>query len=121
MVHRCQIIAGRALAEWSQADLAAASGVSLRTVQALEAEGGRDTLFSNVVAIVDALRRHGVEFASGSERYVGGVHAVRGSQADWLIERSLRQGPLVQNPPERGQREEVASEPIGDHPVATSS
>lgn len=83
MVHPRQLQAARILAGWSQADLAAASAVAVSTIQTLEA-GTRDTRLSNVMAILDALRRRGVEVAGGSERYIGGAVVVRGSEADWL-------------------------------------
>jgi len=51
-----QFITVRTMADWDQADLAAASGVSLGTVQSLETEDVRNTLFTNIVAIVDALQ-----------------------------------------------------------------
>src|SRR5690348_11033267 len=85
MLHPRQLIAARALAGWSQTDLAAAAGVGLSTVQGLEA-GSRDTRFSSVMAIIEALRQRGIEFAQGSERYLGGVLVVRGSASDWLLE-----------------------------------
>lgn len=55
----------------------------MSTVQGLEG-GGRDTKFSSVIAILEALRQRGVEIAQGSERYVGGVLVIRGSAADLL-------------------------------------
>src|SRR4051812_3398031 len=81
MLHPRHFVAARALADWSQADLASAAGVALRTVQGLE-EGSRDTRFSSVVAIIEALRRRGVEFAQASDRYAGGVVIIRGSDAE---------------------------------------
>jgi transcriptional regulator with XRE-family HTH domain len=90
MLHPRLLIAARALAGWSQADLAAAANVGLRTVLGLES-GARDTRYSNVLAIIDALRRHGVELAQGSERFVGGVLVVRGSPSDWLLEAPIGQ------------------------------
>jgi transcriptional regulator with XRE-family HTH domain len=83
MLHARQLIAARALAGWSQEDLAAAAGVSLSTVRGLEG-GSRDTRFSSVLAVVEALRRRGVELAQSSERFMGGVLVVRGSASDWL-------------------------------------
>jgi predicted transcriptional regulator len=90
MIHPRQLIAARVLADWSQADLAAAADVALRTIQGLES-GDRDTRFSSVLAILDALRRRGVELAQGSERFLGGVVVVRGSPADWLDARQIGQ------------------------------
>jgi hypothetical protein len=90
MLHPRLLIAARALAGWSQADLAAAANVGLRTVLGLES-GARDTRYSNVLAIMDALRRQGVELAQGSERFVGGVLVVRGSPSDWSSEAPVGQ------------------------------
>jgi transcriptional regulator with XRE-family HTH domain len=87
-----QLIAARALAGWSQADLAAAAKVGLRTVAGLES-GARDTKFSSVVAIVEALRRRGVELAQGTERFVGGVLVVRGGESDWLLQNPAEEDP----------------------------
>lgn len=92
MVTSRQFIAARALAGWSQNDLAAKAGVSLSTIQGLEG-GGRDTKFSSVIAVIEALRRHGVEFAQASERFVGGVLTVRGSTSDTPLEKSTGAGP----------------------------
>lgn len=91
MLHARQLIAARALAGWSQEDLAAAAGVSLSTVRGLEG-GSRDTRFSSVVAIIEALRRRGVELAQSSERFMGGVLVVRGSPSDWLCPMPSEEG-----------------------------
>lgn len=85
MLHPRQLTAARALAGWSQEELAAAAGVGLVTLQGLEG-GFRDTRYSSVLAIVEALRRRGIEFTQGSERYVGGVAVVRGSTSDWVVD-----------------------------------
>jgi transcriptional regulator with XRE-family HTH domain len=61
-----QIKAARALLEWSQEDLASASGVSMPTVGRLEARGGelggRDETATKIVAALEAA---GVEFTNG--------------------------------------------------------
>jgi transcriptional regulator with XRE-family HTH domain len=63
-----QIKAARALLEWSQEDLASASGVSIPTVRRLEARGGelggRDETASKIRASLEAA---GVEFTNGDE------------------------------------------------------
>ena len=93
-----QLVAARALAGWSQEDLAAAAGVGLATVRGLEA-GFRDTRYSSVLAVLEALRQVGVELAQGGERYIGGVVVVRGSLADWTPDMSARDV----NPPDVGK------------------
>ena len=61
-----QVKAARSLLGWSQGDLAQASGVSIPTIKRLEAQdgdlGGRASTAS---AILEALRRAGVEFTNG--------------------------------------------------------
>lgn len=58
-----QIKAARALLDWSQTDLASASGISEPTIKRLEASGGvlggRET---TVAAIFKALETAGIEF-----------------------------------------------------------
>lgn len=106
------LIAARALAGWSQADLAAAAKVGLRTVLGLES-GARDTKYSNVLAIMDALRRHGVELAQGSERFVGGVLVVRGGPSDWLLEKPVGQDAGQSGNVEMGEDGNASGEPAG--------
>jgi transcriptional regulator with XRE-family HTH domain len=117
MLHPRQLVAARALAGWSQEELAAAAGVGLVTVKGLEA-GFRDTKFSSVLAIVEALRRRGVELAQGSERYVGGVAVVRGSASDWLAGGPADQGDNLPLAARRGQGDDgtsgISSEPHPD-------
>jgi hypothetical protein len=76
--------------------------VGLATVKGLEA-GFRDTRFSSVLVIVEALRRRGVELAQGSERFVGGVMVVRDSASDWLAGEPAEQGGNLPSPARRGQ------------------
>ncbi len=63
-----QVKAARALLEWSQEQLAAASGVSIPTVKRLEAQsgdlGGRDETAAKIVAALEAA---GVEFTNGDQ------------------------------------------------------
>ncbi|NOG73676.1 helix-turn-helix transcriptional regulator [Roseicella sp. DB1501] len=115
MLDARQLIAARALAGWSQENLAAAAGVSLSTVQGLEG-GVRDTKFSRVVAIVEALRRHGVEFAQSSERFIGGALVVRGSASDWLQAR-----PEGDHSPEPAEASEHEGAPDGPNTNGTAS
>jgi predicted transcriptional regulator len=61
-----QIKAGRALLEWSQDQLAAASGVSQPTIKRLEAEGGNlGGRINTREKICGALERAGIEFTNG--------------------------------------------------------
>jgi transcriptional regulator with XRE-family HTH domain len=67
-----QVKAARALLNWSQTELAAASGVSIPTVKRLEAEdadlGGRN---QTAAKICEALQRAGIEFINGNGAGVG--------------------------------------------------
>ncbi|MBP0447735.1 helix-turn-helix domain-containing protein [Roseomonas sp. SSH11] len=77
-----QLRAARGLLGWSQADLAEASGVSLRTVKVLESAPDLDPVpgrAGTVAALVDALHAAGVGFIAGTGR-IG-------------VERRLRQAP----------------------------
>ncbi|MCJ2048385.1 multiprotein-bridging factor 1 family protein [Methylobacterium sp. J-070] len=58
--------AARGLIDWSQSDLAAASGVSLSTVRDFET-GKRTPIANNLAALQRALEGAGVEFTSGGE------------------------------------------------------
>jgi predicted transcriptional regulator len=67
MISVRQVKAARALLDWSQADLAKASGVSEPTIARLESSSG-DTLGgrpSTADKIVEALQRAGIEFTNG--------------------------------------------------------
>jgi transcriptional regulator with XRE-family HTH domain len=64
-----QVKAARALLAWSQADLAARSGVSAPTIARLEADdgaslGGREGTAQRIIA---ALESAGVEFTNGGQ------------------------------------------------------
>jgi transcriptional regulator with XRE-family HTH domain len=67
-----QVKAARALLNWSQTELADASGVSVPTVKRLEAGdgylGGRDT---TAAKICDALRAAGIEFINENGAELG--------------------------------------------------
>lgn len=58
--------AARGLIDWSQSDLAAASGVSLSTVRDFET-GKRTPISNNLAALQRALEAAGVEFTNGGE------------------------------------------------------
>ena len=58
--------AARGLIDWSQSDLAAASGVSLSTVRDFET-GKRTPIANNLAALQRALEAAGVEFTNGGE------------------------------------------------------
>jgi transcriptional regulator with XRE-family HTH domain len=58
--------AARGLIDWSQSDLAAASGVSLSTVRDFET-GKRTPIANNLAALQRALEATGVEFTNGGE------------------------------------------------------
>jgi transcriptional regulator with XRE-family HTH domain len=67
-----QVKAARALLNWSQTELAAASGVSIPTIKRLEAEdghlGGRDETAAKICA---ALQGAGIEFINEKRAGVG--------------------------------------------------
>lgn len=62
MVDHCQLRAGRALTGLSQADVAAAAGISIPTLKRAEADGTIKVSEDAIVAIVNALQKAGVEF-----------------------------------------------------------
>ena len=62
MVDHCQLRAGRALTGLSQADVAAAAGLSIPTLKRAEADGKIKVSEDAILAIVSALQKAGVEF-----------------------------------------------------------
>jgi transcriptional regulator with XRE-family HTH domain len=58
--------AGRALINWSQPELAAASGVSVSTIRDFETSK-RSPIGNNLAAMQRALEAAGVEFTNGGE------------------------------------------------------
>lgn len=61
-----QIRAGRALVRWSARELAAKAGLSLPTIQRLEAaDGVPSTSVKTLMSIKTALEEAGVEFTNG--------------------------------------------------------
>jgi DNA-binding XRE family transcriptional regulator len=77
------LVAARALAGMSQAELAAAAGIAVSVLQAIE-QGRSDPRLSTAIALVDALKRRGVEVISESDRNAWGVLVVKGSEAERL-------------------------------------
>jgi predicted transcriptional regulator len=68
MLTGAQIRAGRALVDWTGADLAKAAGVSLQTIRRMEGEVGTGrSSVANVQAIQRALEEAGVEFLEADE------------------------------------------------------
>ncbi len=74
------LIAGRALANMTQTDLASAAGIAVSVLQAIE-QGKPDPKLSTVIALLDALKAQGVELLSGSDSVAWGVYVVPGSPA----------------------------------------
>lgn len=77
------LVAARALAGMSQSDLAAAAGVAVSVLQAIE-QGRSDPKLSTVLALLDALKARGVELVPESDRVAWGVLVTRGSEAERL-------------------------------------
>ena len=78
MISATQMKAARALLNWDQKQLAEAAGVSLPTVQRMEASDGNvrgnvDTL----VKVVEALRLAGIELIGEGASSAGGGRGVR--------------------------------------------
>ncbi len=62
-----QMRAARALLDWNQADLAAASGVALSTVKRMESVGPEKSSVENIDKVSTALEEAGVTFTNGGE------------------------------------------------------
>ncbi|PWC29058.1 helix-turn-helix transcriptional regulator [Teichococcus aestuarii] len=77
------LVAARALAGMSQADLASAAGIAVSVLQAIE-QGRSDPRLSTVIALVDALKQRGVEIIPESDRNAWGVVVTKGSEAEKL-------------------------------------
>jgi len=78
MITSAQIKAARALLRWDQARLAKEAGLSLPTIQRMEASGG--TVRSNVdslVKVVEALDRAGIELIGEEAQSTGRGRGVR--------------------------------------------
>jgi transcriptional regulator with XRE-family HTH domain len=67
-----QLIAARALAGWSRADLAKASNTGVETIQGFEAKGS-DPRRSTLIAWRNALAKVGVEFTDETDEHGAGV------------------------------------------------
>ncbi len=65
MITAEQIKAARMLAKWGQKELAAASGLSLPTIQRMETLGPGRSSAENVSRVTSALEAAGVEFTDG--------------------------------------------------------
>lgn len=74
-----QLRAARALLGWTWTDLSAASGLTVRTIAAVELADGRHN-WRTIAAIRSAIEMAGVEFAQGAE----GEPLVR-SRKNWLV------------------------------------
>ncbi len=75
------LAAARALAGMSHSDLAAAAGIAVSVLQAIE-QGRSDPKLSTVLALLDALKARGVELVPESDRVAWGVLVTRGSEAE---------------------------------------
>lgn len=63
-----QIRAGRALVDWTGAQLSKAAGVSLQTIRRMEGEVGTErSSVANILAVQRALEEAGVVFLDASE------------------------------------------------------
>lgn len=72
MITADQIRAARALLKWSASQLAAASGVSLPTIQRMESgKGVPNSLARNIDTIQRSLEKAGIEFISENGGGVG--------------------------------------------------
>jgi len=67
-----QLIAARALAGWSRADLANHSDTGVETIQGFEAKGS-DPRRSTLIAWRNALAKVGVEFTDETDEHGAGV------------------------------------------------
>ena len=74
------LVAGRALANMTQTDLASAANIALSVLQAIE-QGKSDPKLSTVLALLDALKAQGVELLNSSDSVAWGVYVVPGSPA----------------------------------------
>jgi transcriptional regulator with XRE-family HTH domain len=73
-----QMKAARALLGWDQRDLAASSGVSLPTIQRMErSEGTVRGMIDNLVKILSALDRAGIELLGDHAKSQAGGRGVR--------------------------------------------
>ena len=84
MITRAQSRAGRALIEWSRAELADKSGVSERTITDFE-RGARSPINASLQAIKRALESGGVEFIEEN----GGGPGVRLRESPEKAEKGL--------------------------------
>lgn len=72
MINEHQMRAGRALLDWTQAELAEKSGVSVQTIKRMEKIGLGRSAMDNVVAIQKTLEAGGLIFLGDQETIEGG-------------------------------------------------
>ncbi len=77
------LVAARVLAGMSQPELAAAAGIAVSVLQAIE-QGRSDPRLSTVLALVDALKARGINLVPETERVAWGVLVTKGSEAERL-------------------------------------
>ncbi|MFH5925491.1 helix-turn-helix transcriptional regulator [Roseomonas xinghualingensis] len=87
------LVAARAIAGMSQAELATDAGIALSVLQAIE-QGRSDPKISTVLALLDALKARGVELVPETERVAGGVFVLKGSDAERRWAPARPAGPL---------------------------
>ena len=75
------LIAARVLGGLTQNELAAAAGVGLSVLQAIE-QGRSDPRLSTTMALLDALEAHGIRLVPASEHAAYGLVVVPGSRAE---------------------------------------
>ncbi|WP_043342001.1 helix-turn-helix transcriptional regulator [Belnapia moabensis] len=77
------LVAARVLAGMSQPELAAAAGIAVSVLQAIE-QGRSDPRLSTVLALVDALKARGINLVPETEQVAWGVLVTKGSEAERL-------------------------------------
>ncbi|WP_434617451.1 helix-turn-helix transcriptional regulator [Azospirillum sp. B2RO_4] len=77
MITAAQLKAARALLDWSQPQLAEASGLSLPTIQRMEKLGPSRSVAANVDAVRKAFEAHGVKFIPEGPYHGDGGPGVR--------------------------------------------
>lgn len=75
------LIAARVLGGMTQSELAAAAGVGLSVLQAIE-QGRSDPRLSTTLALLDALEAHGVHLVPASKDAAYGLVVTPGSRAE---------------------------------------
>jgi transcriptional regulator with XRE-family HTH domain len=75
------LIAARVLAGLTQSELAAAAGIAVSVLQAIE-QGQSDPKLSTINAILSVLRSHGVDLVQETDRVAWGAVVNKGSDAE---------------------------------------